>query len=108
MSRTFPCPGAVALIWLTFQRGRRCLVGPSAAVRIFGLAAALFSDLSESSVEAALAILQKKLLFQLDDRSAAHAGLACVGGMYRAVLSANENKSGSGETNIMIDLRKRN
>jgi len=92
------------MIWLTFQRGR---LQPSGIVRIFGLAAAPFSDLSGWFGEGSLPRFQKEHKIQVDNRSALHAGLICAHGMQCALLSANENKSGSGETNIMIYLRKR-
>jgi hypothetical protein len=107
ISRTSFRAGEAALIWLAFQRSRRRLGQPSAPARIFGLVAAPFSDLSGWPGETASPRLQKALPVQADKRSAPCAGLVCAIGMYRAVFSANENKSGSGETNIMTDLRKR-
>jgi hypothetical protein len=80
---------------------------PCAAVRIFGLATAPFSDLSGSPGDGTLPWFQKEVKFQSGNRSALNAGQACASGMYRAVLFANENKSASGETKIMTDPRKR-
>jgi hypothetical protein len=76
-------------------------------VRIFGLDGALVSDLSGSSGELAFQDPQKVNMFQRDNSIALYALLVCVYGMERAVLFANENKTGSGETKIMIDLRLR-
>jgi hypothetical protein len=46
MSRTSFRAGEAALIWLTFEQGHRVLGRSSGFVRIFGLAAAPFSDFS--------------------------------------------------------------
>jgi hypothetical protein len=51
--------------------------------------------------------LQKVNIFQIDNSVAPHALLVCVYGMERALLFANENKTDSRETKIMIDLRLR-
>ncbi|WP_296711618.1 hypothetical protein [Rhodoblastus sp.] len=95
------------MIWLRFQRGRRRFSQPWATVRIFGLAAPSFSDLSGSPDDGTLPRFQKEVKFQSGKRSALNAGQARAGGMYRAVFIANENKTASGETKIMTDLRQR-
>jgi hypothetical protein len=107
MSRTFLRSREAAMIWLRFQRGRRRFSRPCAAVRIFGLAAASFSDLSGSPGDGTLPRFQKEVKFQTGNRSALNAGQACAIGMHPAVLFANENKSASGETKIMTDPRQR-
>jgi hypothetical protein len=107
MSRASFRAGEAALISFTFQRGRRHIPSLPASSGLSASPPRPFPIFRDSPDEGAWPRLQKEQEFQSGKRSAFNAGQTCAGGMYRAVFTANENKSASGEKNNMIDLRKR-